>query len=315
VPLQQPSGQPVPSHTQFPSTQWRPSAHASFVPHMQAPSAAQLLAVTELHATHAAPFVPHVVNERTRQVFPSQQPDGQPTSSHAHDPETQCKPVPHGALLPHRQAPVAEHVSAETGSHGAHAWAPVPHAATVGGATQVGPEQQPSAQVVLLQPLHTPPPHVPPAQSWQVAPPTPHSSSAVPGRHAVPEQQPVHDVESQTHVPPAHRCPTRTRRPSRTGSRPAPSRRRAGFVAGQAGRAVGPAEVRGPAVAHLARAAAREAGGLVADARAAEQRWPAPHAGAEPHWQVPASEQLSASVVSQLTHAPPAAPQLSSAVG
>jgi hypothetical protein len=140
-------------------------------------------------------------------VVPSQQPAGHAVPSQTQPPETQCLPVAQGAALPHRQAPPDEQVSAATSSHATHACAPVPHAAADGGELQVAPEQQPFAQFEELQPLQTPALQVPGEQSEQAPPPVPQAEVAVPGRQAVPEQQPVQEAGSQTHSPPEQRCP------------------------------------------------------------------------------------------------------------
>jgi hypothetical protein len=76
LPLQQPLGQLVASHTHTPTTQRWPAAHAAAPPHRQLPPE-QLSAVAP-HAVHAAALVPHcaAVGGLT-QVLPAQQPDGQ----------------------------------------------------------------------------------------------------------------------------------------------------------------------------------------------------------------------------------------------
>jgi hypothetical protein len=84
----------------------------------------------------------------------------------------------------------------------------VPQAPSVGG-SQLAPAQQPFAQFMGVQPVHTPP-----TQFWSVGqpehtePPVPQAAFAVPARHIPPEQQPVgQDVSSHTHDPPKHRWP------------------------------------------------------------------------------------------------------------
>jgi hypothetical protein len=42
---------------------------------------------------------------------------------------------------------------------------------------------------------------VPLAHAAHATPPVPHALSSVPGSHTSPEQQPVQEVASQTHVP------------------------------------------------------------------------------------------------------------------
>jgi hypothetical protein len=75
--------------------------------------------------------------------------------------------------------------------------------------SQLAPEQHPLAQLVGVQPVHTPPTqfcncgHV-----EQFAAPVPHIATVVPGSHTLPLQQPVgHDLALHTHCPPAHTCP------------------------------------------------------------------------------------------------------------
>jgi hypothetical protein len=66
----------------------------------------------------------------------------------------------------------------------------------------VTPEQQPFGQFAGLQLLHTPPEQTPSAQLWQTWPTTPQASSALPGRHVSPEQQPFgHEAPSQPQRP------------------------------------------------------------------------------------------------------------------
>ena len=58
----------------------------------------------------AAPPAPHaLLAVPVRQVVPEQQPLGHDVRSQTHAPLTQRWPVPHGAPVPHWQAPVVEH--------------------------------------------------------------------------------------------------------------------------------------------------------------------------------------------------------------
>lgn len=84
-----------------------------------------------------------------------------------------------------------------------HAWPLVPQAIAVVGVTQLVPEQHPLAQLVALQPSQAPlKQRSTPGQVPQLPPPAPQAAGVVPGKHVVPEQQPAHEVGSQTQWPP-----------------------------------------------------------------------------------------------------------------
>jgi hypothetical protein len=81
-PAQQPTGQLTPSHTQAPSRQRCPEAHAGPAPHRQAPPA-QAFAVSGLQVVQAPPGAPQWLSARGRQKPPAQQPSGQDEASQA----------------------------------------------------------------------------------------------------------------------------------------------------------------------------------------------------------------------------------------
>ena len=88
-----------------------------------------------------------------------QQPVGQLVASQTQLPPLQCWPGEHAGRVPHLQPPlpVVPQLSAVTGLQPTHAEPLRPHAVIVGGEVQVLPEQQPLAQLLLVQaPLHTP---------------------------------------------------------------------------------------------------------------------------------------------------------------
>jgi hypothetical protein len=84
------------------------------------------------------------------------------------------------APLPHEQLPDAEQPSALVASQPTQARPPLPQVVSAGG-LHVAPEQQPSGQLVALQPLQAPPVQVWPfGQGWQAPPPVPHSAGLSP---------------------------------------------------------------------------------------------------------------------------------------
>lgn len=186
-PLQQPVGQLVESHTHEPPTHSCPDEQAPLPPHWHAPDVEQLSLVMELHIVHVPPPVPQVLRDRVWHVpLPSQQPLGHEVESHVHMPLTQCCPLAHGDEVPHWHAPLAEQVSAATGSHATQALPPVPQALVVG-VVHTGPLQQPLRQLVELQPLQAPLVQVCPlGHAWQLPPPLPQKLMLVPDWHVVP---------------------------------------------------------------------------------------------------------------------------------
>ena len=175
LPLQQPFGHDVASHT-----------HAPFVLH-SCPGA---------QAAHAEPPAPHEVllSEAKSSHVPSavQQPLGHEVASHTHAPLDVSHSWPAGhatqatPLLPH-----VELFSLPVGSH-------------------VVPLQHPAHEAPPQ--LHAPSVHAcPELHGVQAAPPVPHSEELCDTKvtHVLPLQQPVaHEVESQTHCPlPLHSWP------------------------------------------------------------------------------------------------------------
>lgn len=121
-------------------------------------------------------------------------------------------PLPHApVLVPAAQVLPLQHPVHVVGSH-THAppehFCPVPHVPVV----QVPPQPSlpPHATPVQfgVHPEHTPPEQVPlTAHFAQVDPSWPHAVVDVPPRQVDPEQQPLHDVGSQTHAPPSQCWP------------------------------------------------------------------------------------------------------------
>jgi hypothetical protein len=181
------------------------------------------------HVWHCVPPLPQAPT-----LFPvwhvplEQHPLGHETPSHWHDPFRHLCPTAHAPPVPHLQAP-SVHESAEPGVHAAHACPTAAHDVS-DGVVQVVPSQQPfghdvasHAQTPATQ--CSPALHGPPVPQWQtpvdeqlseatasqltqVDPAAPHIASDR-ALHVDPAQQPLgHEVASQTHRPPAHRCPS-----------------------------------------------------------------------------------------------------------
>jgi hypothetical protein len=160
---------------------------------------------------HIAPAVPHCEADGVTQVLPLQHPFGHEPFApevQVQTPLTHACPVPHGALVPHAQSPVAVQWSDATGSHATHASPPKPHAVSER-ALQLGPEQQPVAHVIAhpeqapFELQLSPPGHV-----AHALPPLPQAPVVVPGSQRLPTQQPdPQETRSQTHDPLRHRCP------------------------------------------------------------------------------------------------------------
>ncbi|MEP6652412.1 MAG: hypothetical protein ABJA82_03585 [Myxococcales bacterium] len=244
------------------------------------------------------------------QVAPEQQPLGQDCGVQVQAPATQVVPPPQAALAPQRHSPVMAQLSAREASQVTQAAPPVPQALAAPAVVQVGPEQQPLAQVAAVQFPQAPPEHISPRQSWQFAPPLPQLALAVPGRQVLPEQQPLaHAVLSQTQAPPTQCWPVSQGAPLPHWQAPAEQR---SAVIPQARQAP-------PAAPQLVSEAARQVvpeqhppGHEVASHTQlpARQRCPVPQADPAPHAHMPASVQRSVNRGSQATQAAPAAPHL-----
>lgn len=221
--LSRPSLQLLSGVTQVPETQVLPKAQTELTPHLQTPavqeSARVMLQVVQVLAgtPHAEVAVPGA------QVFPLQQPLVQLVESHTQvPPVAQRWPAAQAALVPQRQEPVAEQLSAAI-PHARQAAPLVWQAASVGGLTQLPPLQHPLAQLVashtqvpLLQwfPIaHSafePQRQVPAAShplarigshALQAAPPVPQSAAVGAATQVEPLQQPLAQFEA---LQPAH---------------------------------------------------------------------------------------------------------------
>lgn len=290
-PTQQPDPQDIRSHTHVPFRHRWPVAHAEPVPQRHCPADEQLSAAPCTQAAHAAPGAPQVASDSAVQALPEQHPFGQDVASHKHDPCEQCSPGPHGAPVPHRQAPSAEQSSAVSALHATQVEPADPHVASAR-VRQVAPSQHPSGQDMAS---HT---HKPPRQRWpaphaawaphlhwpsaqlsacvasqakQACPPVPQVGADAGSLHVVPEQQPFGHTQP-LHAPAVHVSPC-------------------GHAA-QAWPALPHASVWVP-VSHVA-PLQQPVHDCPSHTHLPEaQRWPTPHAGPEPHLQAPFVSQPS----------------------
>jgi len=288
-----------------------PARHGALPPHVQAPLEEQpSLEPDAVQSVHIDPAEPHDVVVRVTQLAPLQQPLGQVVASHTQVPPEQRWPGLHGVPpVPHAQLPELVHRS-ERESHATQAEPLVPHEPTAA-VWHVVPEQHPVAQLVGVQVAQACETHGP-LQLAQIAPPLPHAAAVPPGWHVpvADVQHPTHDVESQTHIPPEHRCPA-------AQGDPVPQRQLpdASYVSASVelhawhDAPAGAHAVRDVGV-HVLPLEQHPLGHDVASQMhmPPEQRWPVPHAGLVPHMHAP-FVQRSAFVASHATHEAPPVPQ------
>lgn len=98
LPMQQPPGHDVWSHTHVVFTQRRPLPHAPVAPHWQAPMLEQRSAFAVSQPTHAFPAAAHEPSVRELHAAPLQQPLGHDVASHSQLPATQRWPVAHSGM-------------------------------------------------------------------------------------------------------------------------------------------------------------------------------------------------------------------------
>jgi len=146
LPLQQPFGQLVASHTHAPFAHRWPAAHGIDGPHAQVPC--EQLSLRRPHDTQPMPPLPHVCVEGIWQLLPLQQPPGQLVASHTQTPFAQRWPAPHAAFPPQRHWP-PEHASAVLPQM-VHEAPPVPQVEVPGWRHWL-PSQQPFGQLVASQ--------------------------------------------------------------------------------------------------------------------------------------------------------------------
>jgi len=200
-PVQQPFAQEVASQRHRPPAQCWPAPQAAALPQRQDPDV-QLSALVALQTRQVAPPVPQLAVDGALQVVPVQQPSGHEVVSQTQAPTAQRWPAPQAAAVPQAQLPLVAQLSALFTSQATQAPPAVPHAA-VPATLQVAPEQQPLAQVVLLQLLHTPAVQVStPGQTSQIRPALPQAPRSFPDWQSSPEQQPRHEMASQMQLPP-----------------------------------------------------------------------------------------------------------------
>ena len=155
---QQPVGHDVASQTHAAFTHRWPAAQAApVVPQTQLPVAEQESAVAG-QLRHVAPIEPQVEAVCEVQTFPApQQPPAQDAAVQEQLPAVHCWPSAQAALVPHRQVPELEQLSACNAVQAEQLAPAPPHSAAVSG-LQTFAVQQPLGQVLWSQR------QVPPAQ-------------------------------------------------------------------------------------------------------------------------------------------------------
>jgi hypothetical protein len=153
LPLQQPVGHEVASHTQAPPEHRCPAPQAGLDPHEHTPPV-QESAVLGSHATHAAPPAPHAASEGTAHVLPAQQPVVHVCAHVSHLPLTHVSPVGQSGVVVHpqvsfdRQTPSPAQFCCSPTVHWTHFEPVVSH--TSGGGQSPSVAQAPQTVSVLL---------------------------------------------------------------------------------------------------------------------------------------------------------------------
>jgi len=217
--------------------------------------------------------------------------------------------MPHAMLTPHWHTPMLLQLSAVKVLHTTHSEPPNPHE-SIERWLHVVPEQQPVVHVVA-HPVHTPDAQFWPAgQLLHALPALPHALSVLPPWHWLPAQHPdAHEVASHTH-PPLRQCWPMTHAAPLPHLHTPAAEQESDSPVGHAAHAVpGGAQAAREKVVH----APCEQQPLVHDVGSQVQtpweQWrPAPHGGPVPHLHEPLESQVSAAIMSQLTHVAPAAP-------
>jgi hypothetical protein len=125
-------------------------------------------------------------------TLPAQQPEHDWALQTQLPPE-HVTPLSHVGPLPHWQVPPEPQAFARSGSQATQAPPAVPHVLRLA-ELHDGPEQQPSGQVVELQPEQTPLLHPPPSgHAWHAPPALPHCDPVGLATQLVPAQQPAQD--------------------------------------------------------------------------------------------------------------------------
>jgi hypothetical protein len=201
-----------------------PTPQAAPGPQVQTPEGEQVSASVATHGAQALPMAPQELGEKAVHTFPVQQPVGHVLALHTQAPPEQAWPETQGAEVPQRHSPALEQLSAAVESHAAQAVPATPHVANAD-VVQFAPAQHPAAQLVGVQPVHTPPS----SQFWMAGqaehaePFPPHIPLTFPGSHVLPEQHPLgQEVPLQTHAPLTHSCPRTHAGPDPQVQRPAP---------------------------------------------------------------------------------------------
>lgn len=228
---QQPFRHDVGSQMHAPFEHRSPTPQAAPGPQVQTPDGEQVSASVATHGAQALPMAPQDVGDKAVHTFPVQQPVGHVLELHTQAPPEHAWPETQGANVPQRHSPALEQLSAAVGSQGAQAVPAIPHVANAD-VVQFAPAQQPFAQLVGVQPVHTPPSSqfCIAGQAEHAEPFPPHTPLAFPGSHVLPEQHPLgQEVPLQTHAPLTHSWPAAHSGPEPQVQRPAPEQPSASF--------------------------------------------------------------------------------------
>jgi hypothetical protein len=296
----------LPLQTHVPWMHCCPEGQGLPVPHCQTPDAH--VSVVAGQSRQAPPAVPHWVTLAVTHVAPVQQPSGHVSARQAgqvpplHEPGTQ---------LSHCDPPAPQRLSWFPGSH----VAPLQQPAHVElSHTHTPPEQCcPSPQASPLPHKHAPAfvqvSAVMPQDS-HFDPPAPQLPEVTEVTQVVPEQHPVHELESQTQAPLLQICPLL--HCAFVPQRHVPAEQLSADAGSQSTQVLAPVpHVENDEALHVE--PAQHPFGHDAELQTQappEQTCPDAHAGADPHRQAPADEQPSALVVSHAVQAWPPFPHI-----
>jgi hypothetical protein len=277
--------------------------------HVHAPSAEHPSPLVP-QTVHDPPSTPHAVSDAVMHTLSEQHPFGHESASHVQTPSTQSSIGPQAAPVPHVHVPSLEQLFA-LDMHWLQAPPLAPHATALG-VVHVEPEQHPFGHV-SLHPAHAPPLQT--SSEGQVLhgpPPVPHMPCTLPGSQVEPLQHPsLQVVPSHTQLPPEQCCPLEHAAPpphvhAPVDEHPSPDPPH--------GWQVEPwIPQRGPVGGEVHTLPVQHPSGHDAELQTHtpfEHVCPTAQAALAPQLQTPEGEQLSASLMLQVTHATPSVPQL-----